>query len=284
MLVILYKYIVLLAFSVICSPVFSQSDSILYSFFVAGHTYGHPENHQSGLYPPFLKEIDSINNNKHIELGVLTGDIVPEPTDNYLNSAKQNISQFNVPVYVAAGNHDISPGFKDRFGDYYFSFIHKNDLFIILTPSLDKWNISGEQKDFLIKTLEKDHKNVDNVFIFLHELIWWSPENEFRNIEINYRPHYPGKTNFHDEIEPLLKKIPNNIVIFAGDLGCTDKVSAYMYYKYDNITLVASGMGGGVNDNYIVVNVLKNRTLNYELVALQGNRKRLGRIENFDLP
>ncbi len=149
-----------------------------------------------------------------------------------------------MPWHIAAGNHDIGPEFINRFQDYYYSFLHRNDLFIILTPGLDNWNIRGDQLTFLIHTLDSNYMNVDRVFIFLHELIWWRPDNEYGHVNINYTPHFPGYTNYEDTVRPLLLSYPNEFTLFAGDLGCTDQVSAFMYDKKDNITLIGSGMGG----------------------------------------
>ena len=52
------------------------STKIIYSFFVAGHTYGDPMNPQHGFYPPFLKAIPFINKYPKMELGLLAFGII----------------------------------------------------------------------------------------------------------------------------------------------------------------------------------------------------------------
>lgn len=263
----------------IIMPAFTQD----YSFFVAGHTYGDPYNPQYGLYPPFVDKIDFINEYSGMAFGCLTGDVVVQPTSPYWDAAQEDMADFNFPLHIAAGNHDIGSEFVERFGDYYYSFFLHDDLFIVLAPSLGNWSITGDQKDFLFSTLEEDAADANKIFVFLHELIWWSPDSIFQNIVLNYIPSYPGNTNFFTEIEPVFHALPNQVVFFAGDLGATIEVSPYMYYTYDNITLIASGMGGGIEDNMLVVDVVSD-TIIYHLIALNGEDiNGLGDLTDFSL-
>lgn len=259
-----------------------ETDSLKYSFFVAGHTYGNPNSYDYGLHPPFSNAITFINNYPKIEIGILTGDVVQSSTQEFWDSAIVKINKFNIPIHIASGNHDRSALFLTLFDKYYYSFFHERDLFIILTPT--NWNIENEQLEFLRQKILDNYNYVENIFIFIHELVWWSPENIFKNIKINYAPYYPGSTNYWDEIHPFLDSLPNNIVIFAGDLGCTQQVSPYMYYKQDNITLIGSGMGGGVEDNIIIVEVDYNDNISYKLIGLNNGFSELMKLENYVLP
>ena len=254
-----------------------------YSFFVAGHAYGNPNHPQYGFHPPLVNAIPKINNYSKMTLGVLTGDVVVSPTAEYWDSALVDIDKFDVPIHIAPGNHDRSALFLEHFHNYYYAFKNEEDLFIILTPT--RWNIEGEQKAFLEQQIAENYQTSKNIFIFCHELIWWSPENQFKNVEINYRPHYPGSTNYWEEISPMLDSIPNNVVIFAGDLGCTTKVSPYMYYKYDNITLIGSGMGGEKEDNIVIVEVSDSSTVNFRLIGLNNEEfTDMAKLEDYVLP
>lgn len=253
-----------------------------YSFFVAGHTYGHPVNYQYGLHPPFVNQISYINNYPNIRSGILTGDVVAQSTQAYWDSATVDINQFTIPIHIAAGNHDRGTIFENSY-EYYYSFSIEQDLFIITSPTA--WNIEGEQKDFLIETINEQASLSNNIFIFCHELIWWSPENEFSNVKINYPPHYPGSTNYWSEISPILEAIPNNVVVFAGDLGCIANVDSYMYHQYDNITLIANGMGGGIQDNIIITEVDSLGNLNFKLMGINNdNPFELAKLKEYELP
>lgn len=259
-----------------------KKDAHQYAFFAAGHVYGNPINFQYGLHPPFKSVINQINAYPKLEFGVFTGDVVPKPTEAYWDSALVDINLINVPTYIAPGNHDGGVVFERLFTNYYRSFTYLNDLFIVLSPS--NWNIKGKQLDFLKNELKKAD-SLHNVFIFCHELIWWSPENQFKNVEINYRPHYPGSTNYWSEIHPILDSLDNQVMIFAGDLGAVSSVDAYMYYQQDNVTLIGSGMGGGTEDNMIFVEVSENGEVNLRHMGIEINRLfELGDIEDYRLP
>lgn len=278
---VIFLYAITLIGVISCNN--GEGNKLRYSFFVAGHTYGNPINFQYGLHPPFIKSIPFINSYEKMSLGIFVGDVVPKPTKEYWDSAISDINKFSIPIHVAAGNHDINPEFEKKVNDYYYQFIYEDDLFVILSPT--NWNIVGEQKKFLLETIENNYHNVHNIFIFCHELIWWSPDSKFGNIEINYRPHYPGKTNYWEEINPVLDSLPNQIVIFSGDLGCLDKVTPYMYYKKDNITFIGTGMGGGKRDNIVIVEVDYNNSIKYKLIGLNSTPlTEMGKLEEYILP
>lgn len=261
----------------------AQDDTTSYSFFTAGHTYGSPYNPQFGLYPFLMAKTDYLNSYDGMAFGCLVGDVVIDDTAPYWDAAEADMEAFNVPVYIAAGGHDVGAEYELRFGEYYYSFTLHKDLFIFLTPYIGGWNIVGDQKDFLFATLDSLAPEVNHIFVFLHELVWWSPDSIFQNVEINYEPYYPGSTNFFTEIEPVFNALPNQVVFYAGDLGAVPTVTPFMYHQYENITLIASGMGGGVEDNMIVTDVTSD-TIIYHLIALNGDdMNALGELTDFSL-
>ena len=280
----MYKLSLTFIFCMLLFPIYSQTEKPLYSFFTAGHTYGSPNNHHPGLHYPFVNYFPSLNKYKNLELGFLTGDIVPQPTKDYWDFAELDINKLSMPIFKAAGNHDGGNEFLQRFGSYYSSFIHENDLFIILDPSDMSWSIEGAQLDSLKNTLEQNHASVKNIFVFLHELIWWAPDNIFsENINVNYEPHYKNPTNFETVIKPLFLTYKNNICFFAGDLGASKGVSFAMLHKFDNISLIASGMGGGISDNIIITDVYKDY-VEHNLIALNSsNPNALGNLSNYEI-
>ena len=263
--------------------IIAQKDAPIYSFFSAGHAYGNPNSYHLGLHYPFVDYFPTLNNYPNMEMGFFTGDIVYHSNAEYWDAAELDMSTLNMPIHLAAGNHDVSEEFSNRFGDYYYSFVQHNDLFIVLTPSLDHWNISGDQLAFLINTLDENYLAVNNIFILLHELIWWSPTNEYQEVQINYTPHYPGSSNFESEIKPLLLSYPNPITLYAGDLGATSVVSFVMYHHFDNITLIGSGMGNGANDNIIITQVYQD-SVYYDLVSIHGDDPNaLGELTDYSI-
>lgn len=254
---------------------------IIYSFMVAGHVYGSPINDEIGIYQPFVSDFPFIKDSTNISFSVLTGDVVFHSTTEEWDVVMNEMDQLELDYHIAAGNHDRGSLFLELFEEYYYSFLVEDDLFIILSPT--GWNIEGEQKDFLEETLNSFASEVNNIFVFCHELIWWSPDSIFQNVRINFLPHYPGGTNYWAEIDPIFRSLDNPIYIFAGDIGATPSSSHYMYYHYDNVRLIASGMGKGGDDNFLTVEIY-NGGVKLNLMAMEGDRYRLGDIELYELP
>ena len=63
--------------------------------------------------------------------------------------------------------------------------------------------------------------------------------------------------NFWGEVFPLLSHLTNNVYFFSGDIGAFPNGSELFYTKYLNSTFVATGMGGGMRDNFLIVSVIK---------------------------
>jgi hypothetical protein len=259
-----------------------QETKLEYSFFVAGHVYGHPLDFKEGLHPTFKHQFSFLREYPKMQFGILTGDVVPRPQKDYWDAFRKDVKELGLPIHIAAGNHDRGDIYYSRYSSYY-SFRQGKDLFLILHTK--DWTIEGKQKEFLATTLEQNANKVDHIFIFCHELIWWSPENQFKNIEINYRGHYPGSSNYWEEIHPILKAQNKPIYLFAGDLGATEKVSPYMYHKEDQIHFIASGMGSGKYDNFILVEKYSNGELLLKLMGFdEENVFPLEDLRAFQLP
>lgn len=268
-----------------------ETENNEYSFFVAGHVYGYPGESKDniGVHPPFKDKLDLIKNNNLIEFGVFTGDIVEDGTnEKEWDELDADIAYTNKKVYFAPGNHDIgnSKGrtiFKRRYGDTYYSFKHKNDLIIVLDPNLDKWNISGNQLEWLKNTMASEGTRVDNIFVFFHQVLWWEKDNEFKNFKLNSLSRRDEEINFWTIIHPLFEELEKPVYMFAGDAGVKDH--GYMYHKNGNVTLIASGMGGRMEDNFILVDIQKDKTVHFQLIALNGdNQNALGKLEDYVLP
>ncbi len=90
--------------------------------------------------------------------------------------------------------------------------------------------------------------------------------------------------NFWDEIEPMFNQMQNPVIFCAGDLGAGSWSSDFMYDKYDNITFIATGMGEGVGDNYIIINVEEDKNISYNLICLNTVEDNcFGDLESYDI-
>lgn len=248
-----------------------------YSFFVAGHTYGNPVTFGYGLYQPFVDKIPFINSWPGMKMGFLTGDIAYYNSADYLDSAIVDIKKFEPQVRPTAGNHDVGAVWHDRFGELYYSYLFQGDLFIVLCPVCGGWDIQGDQLDFLEQTLFREGKSAKRIFIFMHELIYWTPDQQFSNITINFVPGWPGPTNYWSVVEPLLRSTGKSTYLFTGDLGACQTCTHFHYHRSGKIHYVGSGMGSGYQDNFIIADVYQD-SVHLNLIALGNNPRALGNL------
>ncbi|MDA8591358.1 metallophosphoesterase [Flavobacteriaceae bacterium] len=260
-----------------------------YSFFVAGTSYGNPDlkNKNSGIYKPFKEKFNLLNQNESMKMGFFLGDVVWQP--NKWEGALEDISKLNMEIHMARGNHDgkLIP-FEKRFGKSYKSFFKKKDLFIVLDPNIDHWNISGNQLRFLRNVLRNDAPKARNIFIFSHQVIWWSQDKLSKPLP-NSLHDRAKQTNYWNEIEPLLFNLNKPVYLFSGDTGAFSKerrkkehIIEYSYFDYRGIKYISTGMGGGVRDNFVVVNVDKLGSVDLELIHLNFEGiNSLGNIEDY---
>jgi len=248
-----------------------------YSFFVAGHTYVRPEKEELGLYPKFVAQFDWMNEDEHLALGVLTGDMVFISSDENWEAVDRDLSLLQMPTFKTAGDHDYKTGkgaytgieyFAERYGKSYYHFLENQDLFIVLDPSLDAWNISGEQLEFLKETLNEKAPLVRNVFVFFHQVLWWSPDNIYRNVKINSSFGRAPKINFWTEVFPLFEALDNEVYLFAGDVGANAVGNEFFYDVNENVRLVASGMGSDYVDNFLIAEVLESGKVKLRIISL----------------
>ncbi|MFH1998472.1 MAG: hypothetical protein ABIK28_02275, partial [Planctomycetota bacterium] len=177
-----------------------------------------------------------------------------------------------VPVHFAVGNHDMADRglYESRFGRTYYSFRFNNDLFIVLDPNLDFWNISGEQLSFLKEVIERRGK-VKHLFVFFHQVLWLSLDPYFRSLIPNSIAGRAQEVNFHNEVKPLFRDLGIPVYFFAGDVGAHPQRKAIYYHADGSLHYIASGMGGGLEDNFLKVRVLADGTVEIKVVALDGD-------------
>ena len=236
----------------------SEIGDVHYSFFVAGHTYGRPGINNSGLHPPFRKQLENIRSYRGMNLGILTGDVVWTSTKNDWDEVDKDLDSLKFPVFIAPGNHDVANRklFVKRYGSNdkgYQSFSHKGDLFIILDPNEDNWNIRGAQLIFLRKTLEHS-KQYRNIFVFFHQMLWWDGANKYKKVKINSTQGRSASINFWPTLVPVFVSLNRPVYMFAGDVGAFPG-HLPLYDNFKNLHFFASGMGGGQHDNFIIVSV-----------------------------
>ena len=80
----------------------------LYSFFVAGHTYGKPGGDGLGFHPAFKNEFNFIRSYPNISFGILTGDIVQQSNEESWDAIDDEILQAKLCIAI-----EISRCFMD---------------------------------------------------------------------------------------------------------------------------------------------------------------------------
>lgn len=264
-------YILLCSFLILHFTSCKEAKEEAYSFFIAGHVYGKAGVNNVGVHPLFKAQFDTIKKQKNIELGVLTGDIVsPNPKVQDWVEVDADLADLGIPVYFAVGNHDMEnrPVYEARYGKTYYSFVHQTDLFIVLDPNLDEWNITGDQLDFLKRALKENEKKVHNIYVFFHQVLWIKKGTKYQDIKPNSLAGRAAEINFWSEIEPLFHQLSNPVFMFAGDVGAGSWAADFYYDQYDNITFMASGMGEGNGDNYVILNVAEDKSVTYDKIAI----------------
>ena len=253
-----------------------------YSFLVAGHTYGVPGSDDLGLHPPFKALFPQINANS-LSFGVLTGDVVVEGTIARWDGVDADLAQLFFPVFFAVGNHDMSNRelFVARYGPTYYSFEYHGDLFIVLDGELDACNVSGDQMAFLQEVLGSSKAR--NVFLFVHKLIWVIEGTPYYVLraQLNGSRDYDFQGNFWTEVEPLLRGLNAQVYVVAGDIGVPWAMP--LFYEQDgNLHLVASGMGGSEEENFLIFDV-DPEGVQIRARRLDGQPLNRGTIEAYDL-
>jgi hypothetical protein len=176
------------------------------------------------------------------------------------------------------------PLFEERYGITYYSFIYNQDLFIILDPNIDGWNISGPQLEFLKTTLNSNYSDVDNIFVMFHQLLWWENNNIYSGFWPNSFSGRADTINFWSTVEPLFAQLPNKIVMCAGDVGAVSWSTDFMYDKFANISFVATGMGQSDGDNFVVISIDTDKKISYELICLETSELNcFGELTDYDL-
>ncbi len=87
------------------------------------------------------------------------------------------VNRLDMPFYYVPGNHDTSNElltevWKKRHGLDYYSFVHKNVLFIALnSDEIKNGGISKKQVEY-VKNALNQHQKVQWTFVFMHRPLW----------------------------------------------------------------------------------------------------------------
>jgi hypothetical protein len=175
------------------------------------------------------------------------------------------------------GNHDYTEKGIQRFtklnGNTYYSFNVKTDKFIILDCQKERKRISSDQLIFLEKLIIQSSDS-SNIFLFFHELLW-NNNTKYKDLKSNWgsRYKYIQQSNFWTELVPVLnKRKDNRYYAFAGDVAGNEDAIPAFYDTAKNITLIASGMGEVLDENFLKVRI-ENGEVDIRVVPLNFSSK-----------
>lgn len=235
------------------------------SFYVAGHIYGAHENEEylGEVYPRFSSILEQFRYDQTLQFGVLTGDTVKTASEESFTRLLETFNITEKPIHIAIGNHDLNDG-GDAFDltinqEHYYAFVNSDNLFVILEPNKYTWDIDVDQLLFVKETLST-YSNVNNVFVFSHELFWKWKDDKHIDFEPNSYFQKEKASNFNAEVLPLFEELNKPVYFIAGDVGAFAGRKSYAMDNYGMIHYIASGMGGEqyensspANDNYLYI-------------------------------
>ena len=117
--------------------------------------------------------------------------------------------------------------------------------------------------------ISKVSEGVDysRVFIFSHQVFFEKSDFLLRT---NSREYYELGYEFYDRINKLNF---NDLYIISGDIGTTKYLHHLVYYKKNNISLIASGLGNEINNYAVEISFNQNNQLSFYKINLDNDTK-----------
>ena len=151
--------------------------------------------------------------------------------DDYWNIAKD----LQVPLYNVAGNHDVSlqptaetiAWYTDRFGSPWYSFTHKNSLFVVLESNLIRDgagapDIAQKQWNWFVDTVKTSSAmNYQHKTIYMHHPVCIKDVNEksdYHNLPLDRRKEMLALLHEHDFDAVFCGHYHKNAYVQDGDL------------------------------------------------------------------
>ena len=244
-------------------------NSIRYSFFAAGHS-----SHYIGLNPRFVNHFEFIDSYESMNFGFLLGDMVTaNPQEQDWLAVEQDLTVLNTFHYKVAGNHDVEDRelYESRYGATYYSIKNENDLFVILDPNIDGWNISGSQLEFYKETIQHYKDSVDHIFIMHHQLLWKVPGELYEAVQWNSNSGRGEDVNFWTEVVSEVQGLNCDVFFYSGDVGGTPWSSSFMYDTFLNIHFIATGMGHSDGENMVITDIMNDGSVEFKLICLSSS-------------
>lgn len=195
---------------------------------------------------------------------VFTGDVVKEGASvSSWQTVFAQLEPFNIPFYVAAGNHDVGISLSsDKLKVFRQQFDYQNlrvdvrgDVHLIFDVSTTGWKFTKQHIEMIAQAVADLQQTGKRLFIYVHQLVWWDPLNRFVIQPPNNGAGRKGKSNFWRDVTPLLNQLNSPSFVISGDVGAFENKNALGFVKCGGTLLIASGMGGQTDDNVLLFEI-----------------------------
>ena len=228
------------------------------SIAIIGHAYDRSSNNTVFLSSKIVKFI--FENSEKLDIVIFSGDVFKNPSikkwQKLINLMKQN----NIKLNVAPGNHDVGFGDNSRRDIFNKTFNYEfpinfdiskkySNLNIILEDStINNWLISN-------KTIKLTNLKNKKTFIIRHHV----PILELVSIANSLEE----VSNNLPDIKSLASKFNKETIIIAGDTGAISNLPRISCQKFNNLTVVANGLGEIEEDKILIIS--KNKLFNFNI-------------------
>lgn len=225
---------------------------------VVGHGYGPADGNNIGLFPPLLDALADMADRSSIL--ALTGDITRDGSQESFSEVARSLNRWGT-VIVAPGNHDVGTAesrghFEAQFGNTYGALRRGPVLVVWLDTNLDDWRISGDQLAWLQRLLDSPAAlEASSLVVLTHHAIW--SEGDGTDAPINGGPQDNTGRN-KNELADLLQPLNRPALVISGDFGAVPGRNTLACTSTGNLSFVGSGVGGGIFDSVLRVQLSDN--------------------------
>jgi DNA repair exonuclease SbcCD nuclease subunit len=206
-------------------PKFISRKDIRFRFAVAsdGH-YGQPDTPFEQDFSNLVQWLNNEKQTKGLDLCVFNGDLIHDQPD-FLPAVKTHFDKLTTPYYTTRGNHDRVDGnlWQNTWGyGLNHEVLLKNNVFILADTSNEKGEYLCADLTWMEDRL-KQHKNKQNVFIFMHITPnkWTTNGVDCPDLmkRIESFPNVKAIFHGHDHDVDTIKQSGNKPYIFDGHFG-----------------------------------------------------------------
>lgn len=251
-----------------------------YSFYAVGHLYGSQANERSAFPAATILANLDVLNGAGAAFVMTLGDNVRRPEERYFENYRRAFSsKLSIPVYDAAGNHDLRSRalYEKFFGRTAYSFVYGTELFIVMDSERMRQDDPALWED-AERALRRarDDDSIRNVFLFTHRLVWTVGEERFRIVyeHLNSQAGYGDLKAFKAKLMPLVEAVAavKPVYWLSGDIGAAWTLPLF-YEKTGSpaVTYLATGLGDAERDVMVRVDVKKKgREISFTPISLAG--------------